>query len=171
MDSENPLNEILEGLHGIARLEQSLKEATDRFSGELDLVKNELVQINEAKKLDSTEIVKLNKTVNAIKLDFENIAVRNEATNTRVDTLDNTSNKNKERITKLESRVDKLEDMENSLRILKEQERRKNMETILKTQLQAFNTDKNKNSNSDHSKQSTSSSTDLSKSNKTPSFS
>ena len=171
MDSENPLNEILEGLRGIARLEQSLKEATDRFSGELDLVKNELVQINEAKKLDSVEIVKLNKTVNAIKLDFENIAVRNEATNTRVDTLDNTSNKNKEKITKLESRVDKLEDMENSLRILKEQERRKNMETILKTQLQAFNTDKKKDSNSDNLKQSTLSSTDFSKSNKTPSFS
>ena len=85
MDPVDPLSEILEGLCGIARLENSLKEATDRFSGELDLVKNELVQINEAKKLDSAEIVKLNQTVNAIKLDVENIVERNEATNTRVD--------------------------------------------------------------------------------------
>ena len=73
MDPVDPLSETLDGLRGIARLENSLKEATDRFSHELDLVKNELVQINEAKKLDSTEIAKLNQTVNAIKLDVENI--------------------------------------------------------------------------------------------------
>ena len=170
MDPVDPLSEILEGLRGIARLENSLKEATDRFSGELDLVRNKLVQINEAKKLDSAEIVKLNQTVNAIKLDIENI-VRNEATNTRVDSLDNTSNKNKERITKLKSRVDKLEDIENSLTLLKEQERRRNMEAVLKTQLQAFSSNKNRICNSDKPNkqaQSTSTSTGFSKSNKIP---
>ena len=103
----DPLAEILEGLRGISRLENTLKEATDRFSFELDFVKNELVRINDAKTQDSAEIIKLNQKVNSIKQDVENIAEKNTATATKIDSLDKTSNKNKERIEKLESRVDK----------------------------------------------------------------
>jgi len=84
------------------------------------------------------KIIKFNLTVNSIKLDVENIVEKNTAAAIKINSLDNTSNKNKERITKLESRVDKLEDIENSLRLMKEQERRRNMFAVLKSKLQSL---------------------------------
>ena len=94
----DPLDEILEGLRGISRLENSLKQATDRFTEEFDLVRTELAALNEAKTRDSVTINNLNKTVNAIQQDISNIAERHSAAETKIHSLDNTSNKNKERI-------------------------------------------------------------------------
>ena len=42
----DPLDKILESLRGVSRLEKTLKEATDRFTAELDIVRNELVVLN-----------------------------------------------------------------------------------------------------------------------------
>ena len=68
------IEEILEGIRGISRLEKTLEQATDRFTQELDLVRTELVALNEAKQRDSVAISNLNKTVNAIQHDITNIA-------------------------------------------------------------------------------------------------
>ena len=108
-------------------LKKTLQQATDRFTEEFDLVRTELVALNEAKTRDSVAINNLNKTVNAIQQDIINIAERHSAAETKLHSLDNTANKNKERNNKLELRVDKLEDLENSVRILNEQEKRKKL--------------------------------------------
>ena len=68
------LDKILEGIRGISRLEKTLEQATDRFTQELDLVRTELVALNEAKQRDSIAISNLNKTVNSIQHDITNIA-------------------------------------------------------------------------------------------------
>ena len=135
------LDEILEGIRGISRLEKMLEQATDRFTQKLDLVRTELVALNEAKERDSVAICNLNKTVNAIQQDITNIAEKHSVAETKLHSLDNTANKNKERISKLESRVDKLEDLENTVRLLNEQEKRKNFSTVLKNKLQTFSSE------------------------------
>ena len=49
----DPLTQILLELQGIKRLERKMDEVSNKFQGELDYLKNELVTMSEARKNDT----------------------------------------------------------------------------------------------------------------------
>ena len=102
------LAEMSSKLEGIGRLEKKLEEATANFSGEMDIIKTELGNLTEARKSDKIELTKLQASVTAVAKDL----ARNEEIQSnierKVDKIDNTSNKNLERISKLEQSNAKL---------------------------------------------------------------
>ena len=59
----NVLENILQRLDGIGRLEASLAKATSDFNSELHFIKTELNSIKEEKKKDSANITKLEKSI------------------------------------------------------------------------------------------------------------
>ena len=89
-------------LKGIGRLEKKLEEATANFSGEMDIIKKELGNLIEARKSDKIELTKLQASVSAVTKDmYKNEEVQSKIEK-KLDKIDNTTNKNLERIERLE---------------------------------------------------------------------
>ena len=120
---QEPLVKALEEmnlkLEGIGRLEKKLAEVTSNFTGELDLIKTELVNLKEARNKDSAEINRLQNSFRGFSNDLHRTQENQEDIQRKLVKLDNTSNKNLERIDRLERSNAKLSD---NMKLLEERE-------------------------------------------------
>ena len=99
---------------------------TINFHGELDILKSELANIAEARKVDGAEINKIQTSLKSVSKDLAKSSDVQDSIDKRLSKLDNTTNKNLERITRLEqSNVKLCEDM----KLLEERERRRSLNT------------------------------------------
>ena len=114
------LAEMSAKLEGIGRLEKKLEEVTTNFTGELYFLKTELANLTEARKNDGVELNRLQNSFRGVAKDLH----RNEETQGKIerklDKIDNTSNKNMERVSRLEQRNAKLS---GNMRLLEEREK------------------------------------------------
>ena len=111
-------------LEGIGRLEKKLEEVTTNFTGELDFLKTEMANLSEARKNDGVEINRLQSSIRGVAKDLK----RNEEVQGKIDRkltkIDNTSNKNLERINRLEQSNAQLSE---NVKLLKEREKRRSL--------------------------------------------
>ena len=95
---EDQIDKILKKLEGLDRLEKKIDNATSKMSEDLDVTREEILEINEGRRKDNTEILEVKKTLTKIQNDtIENTTLHKEII-TRVTNIDNRSNENTERI-------------------------------------------------------------------------
>ena len=116
------LVEINAKLEGIGRLEKNLAKITSDFHGELDVIKTELANLTDARNKDSVEIKRLQTSFKGFSNDLHKTQENQEDIQRKLVKLDNTSNKNLERINRLEQSNAKLSD---NMKLLEERENRR----------------------------------------------
>ena len=120
---KDPIQMVLEDINsklgGIERLEKKLTEVTLNFTEELDLIKMKLANLTEARNKDSEEINSLRSLFKGFSKDLHSTQVNQEDFQKKLVKLDNTTNKNSERIEKLERSNAKLSD---NMKLLEERE-------------------------------------------------
>ena len=97
------------------RLEAKLDAATSKVSEDLDIIIEEISDINEGRKKDTAELMNVKKTMAKIQKDTtENTSLHRDVSS-KVTALDNRSNKNAERIKKMEDKINALENIQKEL--------------------------------------------------------
>ena len=112
----------LEKLEGISRLERKLEEVTTNFTGELDYLKAELSNLTEARKRDGAELTRLQTSIKGVSNDLQKNEEIQGNIERKVNQIDNATNKNLERIDRLEQNTAKLSE---NLRLLEERDKEK----------------------------------------------
>ena len=80
-------------LEGIARLEQKLEKVTTHFSGELDFLKTEVINLSEGRKEYRVDLTKLQSSMKAVSKDMAyNVEVQGKIEK-KLSRIDNTSKK------------------------------------------------------------------------------
>ena len=119
--TSDPLADILADmsakLEGISRLERKLDEVTTNFTGELDFLKTEISNLTEARKKDGAELTRLQTSMKGVSRDLQKNEEVQGNIERKINKIDNTSNKNLERIDRLEQNTAKLSE---NLKLLKE---------------------------------------------------
>ena len=93
---QNVLEEIYSKLEGIERLEKKLTEVTSNFTVELDLIKEKLANLTEARNKDSEEINGLQSMFKEFSYGLQSTKEKQEDLQMKIVKLDNTTNKNSE---------------------------------------------------------------------------
>ena len=127
----DPLTTIMIQLQGISRLEKNLNNATAKLTTELEDMRTELNTMNEGRKADKAALIGLEKSIKELKKDVIENTNSNKNLDDKITIIDNTTNKNLERVTRLEEEI----------KLIKERERRR--ETGGKPKLLAMNADRN----------------------------
>ena len=104
------LLDINEKLLGLGKLDKKLEKIASDFHGELDVIKTELANLTEARNIDSVEIKKLQTSFKSISSDLHKTQEGQVDIQKKLEKLDCTSNKNLERINRLEQSNAKLSD-------------------------------------------------------------
>ena len=104
----NILADMSQKLEGISRLERKLDEVTTNFTGELDFLKAEISNLTEARKKDGIELTRLQTSIKGVSKDLQKNEEIQGNIERKVNKIDNTSNKNLERIDRLEQNTAKL---------------------------------------------------------------
>ena len=120
------LLDINEKLLGLGKIDMKLEQMRSDFHGELDVIKTELANLTEARSVDSIEINKLQKSFKNISNDLHKTQEGQVDIQKKLEKLDCTSNKNLERITRLEQSNAKLTD---NMKRLEEKENGKPVES------------------------------------------
>ena len=113
------LTSINSKLDGIERLEKKLEEVTLNFTGELDMIKMELINLTKATNNDSVEINRLQSLFKGVSKDLNRTQENQEDFQMKLEKLVNASKENSEKIDKLERSNAKLSD---NMKLLKERE-------------------------------------------------
>ena len=104
------LLDINEKLLGLGKLDRKLEKIATDFHRELDVIKTELANLTEARNKDSVEIKTLQTSFKGISNDLHKTQEGQEDIQRKLEKLDCTSNKNLERINRLEQSNAKLSD-------------------------------------------------------------
>ena len=111
-------------LEGISRLEKKLEDVTTNFTGGLDFLKTEIANLSEARKKDGAELTRLQSSINGVSRDLQRNEEVQEKIENKLKRIVNTSNKNFERIDRLEQNNAKLSE---SIKLLEEREKRRSL--------------------------------------------
>ena len=111
-------------LEGIGRLEKKLEDATNNFTGELELIKSELTNLKEARNNDGIKLNRLQGSVRGIAKDLHRAEETQGKIERKIDKIDNTSNKNMERIDRLQRNNAKLNE---NMKLFEEREKRRSV--------------------------------------------
>ena len=120
------LLDINEKLLGIGKIDKKLEQIRSDFHGELDVIKTELANLTESRNKDSVEIKKLQTSFKSISNDLHKTQEGQVDIQKKLEKLDCTSNKNLERINRLEQSNAKLSD---NMKRLEERENCRPVET------------------------------------------
>ena len=104
----NILADMSTKLEGISRLERKLEEVTTNFTGELDFLKKEISNLTEAMKKDGAYLSRLQTSIKGVVKDLQKNEETQNNIERKVNKIDNTSNKNLERIDRLEQNTANL---------------------------------------------------------------
>ena len=116
----NILADMSSKLEGIGRLEKKLETATNNFTGELDYLKAELSNLTEARKRDGAELTRLQTSIKGVSNDLQKSEEIQGNIERKVNQIDNATNKNLERIDRLEQNTARLSE---NLKLLEEREK------------------------------------------------
>ena len=126
----NILADMSAKLEGILRLERKLEEVTTNFTGELDFLKTEISNLTEARKKDGAELSRLQTSIKGVAKDLQENEKDQGNIERKINRIDNTSNKNLERIDRLEQKTAKLSE---NIKLLEEREKRRSLGARPKT--------------------------------------
>merc|ERR1712240_157530 len=104
---------------GLGKIDKKLEQIRSDFHGELDVIKTELANLTEVRNGDSVEIKNLQKSFKSISNDLHKTQEGQVDIQRKLEKLDCTSNKNLERINRLEQSNAKLSD---DMKLLEERE-------------------------------------------------
>ena len=94
--------EIMDQLKVLNRLESKIDAATNKVTEDLDVIRGEIVKINDGRKEDRKQINDMKKSIKKLTDSTNENADLVRTTNSKVTNLDNKANKNSERISKIE---------------------------------------------------------------------
>ena len=120
-DSQDPVDTslatslatIMEQLATMQQQMDSLKKTTsangNKCSSDLEAIRTDLAVAEEARKMDHNKLEKLGKDLNKVNSNLDTTNSTFADQDHRITLVDNTSNKNKERLTRLEERIAQME--------------------------------------------------------------